>query len=73
MSDDLAMTMEELTRESAELLPSRETLCCSKWHPSHGGNSYSSTSYSFTQVDGNTSQVGLINVALLNGSFDSLF
>ena len=72
MSNDLAMTMDELARESAELLPSRETLCVSKWH-SHGGNSYSSTSYSFTQVDGNTSQVGLINVAILNGSFDSLF
>jgi hypothetical protein len=71
MSNDLAMTMDELERESAELLPSRETLCVSKWGHSHGGNSY--TSYSFTQVDGNTSQVGLINVALLNGSFDSLF
>ena len=68
MSNDLAMTMDELERESAELLPSRETLCVSKWGHSHGGNSYS-----FTQVDGNTSQVGLINVALLNGSFDSLF
>jgi hypothetical protein len=73
MSNDLAMTMDELERESAELLPSRETLYCAKWHSSHSGSSYSSTSYSFTQVDGNTSQVGLINVAILNGSFDSLF
>jgi hypothetical protein len=68
MSNDLAMTMDELERESAELLPARETLCVSKWNHHSSGNSYS-----FTQVDGNTSQVGLINVALLNGSFDSLF
>ena len=28
MSTDTALTMEELELESAELLPSRETLCC---------------------------------------------
>jgi hypothetical protein len=67
MSNDRAVSMDELERESAELLPSRETLCVPRWNPGH------STSYSFTQVDGNTSQVGLVNVAILNGSFDSLF
>ena len=30
MSNDLAMTMGELEAESAELLPSRETLCVSQ-------------------------------------------
>ncbi|MGH3251696.1 MAG: hypothetical protein ACRDOI_36560 [Trebonia sp.] len=69
MSNDLAVSMDELERESAELLPSRETLCVSRWHPAHSGGN----SFSFTQVDGNTNQVGLINLALLNGSFDSLF
>ena len=42
MSNDLAVSMDELERESAELLPSRETLCvcrCSYGHSS-----------SFTQV-----------------------
>jgi len=73
MSNDLAMTMDELERESAELLPSRETLCVSKWHPGHVGNTTNNTSYTFEQVDGNTSQVGLINVSLLNGDLDSLF
>ena len=28
MTTDTALTMEELELESAELLPSRETLCC---------------------------------------------
>jgi hypothetical protein len=67
MSNDLAVSMDELAREGAELLPSRETLCVTRWSPGH------SASYSFTQVDGNTNQVGLINVAVLNGSLDSLF
>ena len=34
MSTDTALTMEELELETAELLPSRETLCCpSDCHP----------------------------------------
>jgi hypothetical protein len=67
MSNDLAVSMGELERETAELLPSRETLCVSRWHPA------SSTSYSFTQVGyGNTAQSGLINVSALNGSFDNI-
>jgi hypothetical protein len=70
MSNDLAMTMDELERESAELLPSRETLCVSRWGHSHGGNSYSYTSIS--QTNGNTSQFGLLNISLLNGDLNSL-
>lgn len=64
-----SVSMRELELECAELLPSRETLCVTKFHPGHG----SSLSVTQTQVDGNTSQFGLINVAVLNGSFDSLF
>jgi hypothetical protein len=55
MSNDLAMTMDELELESAELLPSRETLCCAKYG-SHPGN-YNSNN--FTQV---ASSNGLVNV-----------
>ena len=73
MSNDLAMTMDELVRESAELLPARETLRVAKYSHHGGGNTFSYTSYNFEQVDGNTSQVGLINVSLLNGNLDSLF
>lgn len=57
MSD---VSMQELELETAELLPSRETLYCCHAHPSSG----------FTQVGygiGNTNQVGLINVSALNG------
>jgi hypothetical protein len=65
MSNDL-VSMDELERESAELLPSRETLCVS----SHGHGT--SVSSSFTQVGyGNTAQAGLINISALNGSADN--
>ncbi len=67
MSNDLSVSMDELERESAELLPSRETLnvCTQR---SHGGGSFS-----FTQVGyGNTAQAGLVNVSALNGSFDNI-
>jgi hypothetical protein len=58
-----AVTMQDLELETAELLPSRETLnCC-----------HSRSSFSFTQVNasqnGNTIQNGLINVSALNGNF----
>ncbi|MGH3291060.1 MAG: hypothetical protein ACRDP7_04585 [Trebonia sp.] len=56
------MTMDELERESAELLPTRETLCAAKWHPSHSGGNYDNGN--FTQVAGNSS--GLINVPILS-------
>ena len=60
MSNDLAMTMGELEAESAELLPSRETLCVSKWG-GHGGNTTTIVS------NGNTAQSGFLNLSLLNG------
>ena len=44
-----AVTMQELELETAELLPSRETLSCG--HSRHSGTS-------ITNVVGNTSQVG---------------
>ena len=39
MSNDLAVSMDELEQESAELLPSRETLLRLQRGRSHGGNS----------------------------------
>ena len=67
MSAVPAVTMQDLELEHAELLPARETLCCSCQHHSGGGGS------SFTQVGyGNTAQAGLLNVAALNGSFDNI-
>jgi hypothetical protein len=63
MSNVPAVTMQELELETAELLPTRETLNCWKTHPTS----------SVTQVNnGNVigSQVGLLNlnVAALNGN-----
>lgn len=61
MSTDLAVSMDELEKESAELLPSRETLCAPRcWHHA------SYTSVSFTQVASNQ-QVGLVNINVLGG------
>jgi hypothetical protein len=57
-----AVTMQDLELETAELLPSRETLCCSSYRHSSGFN--------FSQVgigQGNTNQVGLLNISALNG------
>jgi hypothetical protein len=67
MSNSSAMSMQELEMESAELLPGRETLCVTCWHP-HGGGSFAFTENSF----GNTTQYGLVNIAILNGSLNSL-
>jgi hypothetical protein len=53
MTNDLAVSMAELEGESAELLPSRETLHCWKGGAPHG-SSYTSIS----QVN----QVGLVNL-----------
>ena len=61
MSTDV--TMQELELESAELLPSRETLNCCR---------YSGHSTSVTNVIGNTSQFGLINVSAFNGVGNTL-
>jgi hypothetical protein len=58
------VTMQDLELEQAELLPSRETLNCCNYHHSSG--------FSFSQVgvgQGNTNQVGLLNISLLNGDF----
>ena len=64
MSTALAVTMEELELEHAELLPSRETLCCC---------SHSHATFGFAQVGyGNTVQSGLLNLAVANGSFDNI-
>jgi hypothetical protein len=57
--------MDELELESAELLPSRETLCVAKGYSGHGGNSY----YSVTQ---NGNQTGFINIGLLNFNGDNI-
>lgn len=67
MSTESAVSMFELELESAELLPSRETLCAPKC------GSHSSHSFSFTQVGyGNTAQAGLVNVAIGNGSLNNI-
>jgi hypothetical protein len=63
MSNQSAVTMQDLELEHAELLPGRETLWCCRSVPGH----------SFTQVGyGNTAQAGLVNVAVANGSFDNI-
>jgi hypothetical protein len=60
-----AVTMHDLEREEAELLPSRETLSCYTGHPSHGGYSFSQSNWGI----GNTNQAGFLNVSALNGDF----
>ena len=66
MSNDLAVSMDELEQESAELLPSRETLCCYKGYS--GGHGVSD-SFNFTQVaEGGNSYGGLVNVPILSGN-----
>ncbi|HEV3293733.1 MAG TPA: hypothetical protein VG123_32535 [Streptosporangiaceae bacterium] len=57
------VTMQDLELEHAELLPARETL----W--SHSGHS---SVTNVTNVVGNTSQNGLINVSAFNGEGNSL-
>jgi hypothetical protein len=57
MSNETVISMRELEAETAELLPSRETLCA----PRCGGHG-SSYSYTSQSYDGN----GILNI--LNGS-----
>ena len=58
-----AVTMQDLELESAELLPSRETL---NVYSGHSG-------FSFTQVGyGNTAQAGLLNVSAADGSANNI-
>jgi len=59
MSTGTAISMLELDLESAELLPSRETLCA----PRCGHSS----SFSFSQTN---NQVGLVNIGLNIGSIN---
>lgn len=61
MSTAPAVTMEELELERAELLPSRETLFVVSSH-----NTFAQVAY------GNTSQSGLLDVAILNGSLNNI-
>jgi hypothetical protein len=63
MSNESAVTMYELDLESAELLPSRETLCVPKCHSS--GHSSSVTQVGYGNTNG-----GFINIA--NGSFNNI-
>jgi len=46
MSAETAVTMQDFELEHAELLPGRETLCVSRWHPSCGSGS----GFGFSQV-----------------------
>jgi hypothetical protein len=62
MSNQSAVTTQDLELEHAELLPGRETLCCCY----HAGNSFTQVGY------GNTAQAGLVNVSVANGSFDNI-
>jgi len=59
MSKETVISMRELEAESAELLPSRETLCAPRWGGQGSSYSYSYTSQSY---DGN----GILN--FFNGS-----
>ena len=68
MSNVQAVTMQELELETAELLPSRETLNCWKTHPTS----------SVTQIN-NGNQVGQevgllnLNVAAFNGAGNGIW
>jgi hypothetical protein len=62
MSNSPAMSMQELELESAELLPGRETLCVTCWHP-HGGSGFGINQFG----TGDAVQSGLFNVDALNG------
>ena len=70
MTTHTAVTMQDLELESAELLPGRETLHC------FGKSPYPGSSYSYTNVVGNTSQsqegFGNIAVSAFNGEGNSL-
>lgn len=67
MTNDLAVSMAELEGESAELLPSRETLHCWK-----GGSSHGSTSFTSINQQVGSNQNGFLNLALINGNVNIL-
>jgi hypothetical protein len=56
------VSMREIELEGAELLPTRETLCC--WGSQHSGPSFTAV---FAQ-GGSTTQYGIGNVAVLDGN-----
>jgi hypothetical protein len=60
-----SVSMRELELETAELLPSRETL--NSCHYGHPTSSYSSTTSTFGQF-GAGNNAGIGNVSVLNGS-----
>jgi hypothetical protein len=62
MSTETVISMRELEAESAELLPSRETLCC--WKGGHSGSS----STVFQYGAGNTAQSGNFDISAFNGN-----
>jgi hypothetical protein len=65
------LSVAELDMEQATHLPPREVMwgCRSNVGGTHISVSYTNGSYD-GNADGDTSQSGLINVALLNGNFD---
>jgi hypothetical protein len=68
MSNELAVSMAELELESAELLPSRETLnVCS--HRGQGNGIFDS--FNVTDITQNGNQTGLLNIGILNFNGDS--
>ena len=62
MTNDLAVSMDELGGESAELLPSRETLNCCHSRHSAGSSNFLLVS------NGNTAQSGILDFSFLNGN-----
>jgi hypothetical protein len=56
------VTMQELELETAELLPARETL----WYSTY----VHKTTTIVGSGNGNTQQLGLLNVSVLNGNFN---
>jgi hypothetical protein len=70
MSNELAVSMDELELENAELLPGRETLCAWKCPCGHSGN----TTNIFTAVSQNNSATaysggGLVSVPIAVNAF----
>ena len=68
MSTETVISMRELEAETAELLPSRETLNC--WR-SHGGSSYTSIT-AVGNDNGNHSFLPILNGSLDNNTVNIL-
>jgi hypothetical protein len=63
MTNELAVSMDELELESAELLPSRETL-----HMSGGWSGGGGHNFTFVQAAQGGNSSGFINVPILSGN-----